>query len=170
MLKEEGAHAVKIESGPHTVDLTERLVDLGIPVMAHLGLTPQHVRQLGGFKRQGTSAKAAERMLELADAHEAAGAFSLILEHVPSNLARAITEQLTIPTIGIGAGPHTDGQVLVITDAVGLSDRVPPFAKPFGDVGAEMERAVTAYAEAVREGSFPGPPHTHIEDDLEEVL
>ncbi|MFB6301551.1 MAG: 3-methyl-2-oxobutanoate hydroxymethyltransferase [Haloferacaceae archaeon] len=166
MLKEEGADAVKIESGPHTVELTERLTELGIPVMAHLGLTPQHVKQFGGYGRQGTDQSDAEEIRELAAAHESAGAFSLVLEHVPANLAAAITEDLDIPTIGIGAGPDTDGQVLVLTDVLGFSDRLPPFAEQFGDVAGEMERAVAAYRDAVEDGEFPGPDHAVDVEDL----
>ncbi|MDX1747923.1 MAG: 3-methyl-2-oxobutanoate hydroxymethyltransferase, partial [Halobacteriales archaeon] len=152
MLKEEGAKAVKLESGPHTVEVTERLTQLGIPVMAHLGLTPQHVNLLGGYFRQGTEADAADRILELARAHEEAGAFSVVLEHMPASLGRTITEELAIPTIGIGAGPDTDGQVLILHDIVGLSDRLPPFAKQFGDVKGELERAIGDYRDAVIEG------------------
>ncbi|MFB6133628.1 MAG: 3-methyl-2-oxobutanoate hydroxymethyltransferase [Halanaeroarchaeum sp.] len=169
MLKEADADAVKIESGPHTVDLTDRLTDLGIPVMAHLGLTPQHVNQLGGYFRQGTSTDAAEEMLDLARQHEAAGAFSLVLEHVPANVAAQITDALDIPTIGIGAGPETDGQVLVISDVFGLSDRTPPFSAEFGDVEAEMESAVEKYRDAVESGSFPGEEHSHVESDVEDL-
>jgi 3-methyl-2-oxobutanoate hydroxymethyltransferase len=167
MLKEAGADAVKLESGPHTVDLTDRLTDLGIPVMAHLGLTPQHVNQLGGFFRQGTDQDAAEQMLDLARQHEDAGAFSLVLEHVPANVASDITDALDIPTIGIGAGPDTDGQVLVINDILGLSERTPPFSKQFGDVKGEMERAVGDYKDAVESGEFPADEHSHVEDDLD---
>lgn len=166
MLKTADADAVKLESGPHTVDLTEELVNLGIPVMAHLGLTPQHVNQLGGYGRQGTDADAAERIIALAEAHETAGAFSVVLEHVPSNLARRITEALSIPTIGIGAGPDCDGQVLVITDVLGLDDWSPSFSKQFGDVKAAMVDAVSAYRAAVQSGDFPGPEHAHEEADL----
>lgn len=166
MLKEAGAAAVKLESGPHTVEVTRRLVNLGIPVQAHLGLTPQHVNKLG-LERQGTDSEAAAEMLRLAEEHEAAGAFSLVLEHVPANLAEEITDALDIPTIGIGAGPHTDGQVLVITDVVGLSDRQPPFAEKFGDVKGEMEQAVGAYRDQVESGEFPADEHSHVEDDLD---
>jgi 3-methyl-2-oxobutanoate hydroxymethyltransferase len=169
MLKEEDADAVKLESGPHTVEVTEQLVQLGIPVMAHLGLTPQHVNQLGGYGRQGTDAESAERILELAEAHEAAGAFSLVLEHVPANLAAAVTERLDVPTIGIGAGPDCDGQVLVVDDVVGLSERSPPFAEQFGDVRGEYEDAVARFREAVEDGSFPADEHSHVEEDLEEL-
>jgi len=169
MLKEEDADAVKLECGPHTVELTERLTDLGIPVMAHLGLTPQHVNQLGGFFRQGTDQDAAERILELARDHEQAGAFSLVLEHVPANVAADVTGALDIPTIGIGAGPDTDGQVLVVTDVLGLSERSPPFSKQFGDVKAEMESAVGDYVEAVESGAFPADEHSHVEEDVDSL-
>ncbi|ELY45551.1 3-methyl-2-oxobutanoate hydroxymethyltransferase [Natronorubrum tibetense] len=169
MLKEEGAEAVKLESGPHTVELTEKMVQLGIPVMAHLGLTPQHVNQYGGYPRQGTDQAAAERMLELAVKHEEAGAFSLVLEHVPSNLAAEITDALDIPTIGIGAGPHCDGQVLVFDDAVGISEWTPSFSEQFGNVRAEMESAVDDYVSAVESGQFPADEHSHEESDLEDI-
>jgi 3-methyl-2-oxobutanoate hydroxymethyltransferase len=165
MLKEAGADAVKLESGPHTVDVTERLVDLGIPVMAHLGLTPQRVRQTG-YRRQATTDDAARQVLGLARAHEAAGAFSLVLEHVPANLAARVTGELAIPTIGIGAGPDCDGQVLVFHDAVGLSERAPPFAEAFGDVAGEVTDAVERYVAAVEEGRFPADEHSHVEDGL----
>jgi len=155
LIKEAGANAIKIESGPHTVDLTEQLVDLGIPVMAHLGLTPQRRNQIGGYTRQGTTEEAAAEIRDLAAKHEAAGAFSLVLEHVPDDLAAEVTADLDIPVIGIGAGPETDGQVLVLTDVIGLSESVPPFAAEFGDVRSEIESAVTAYRDAVEDGSFP---------------
>jgi 3-methyl-2-oxobutanoate hydroxymethyltransferase len=161
MIKEEGADAVKLESGPHTVELTERLAQLGIPVMAHLGLTPQHVNQLGGYTRQGTTDDAAQRIIDLAAEHERAGAFSLVLEHVPANLAATVTEAIDIPTIGIGAGPETDGQVLVFNDVVGLSERPPPFAKQFGDVRSEIEGAVGEYVDAVESGEYPADEHSH---------
>ncbi|MCU4971491.1 3-methyl-2-oxobutanoate hydroxymethyltransferase [Halobacteria archaeon AArc-m2/3/4] len=169
MLKEEGAHAVKLESGPHTVDLTEKLVQLGIPVMAHLGLTPQHVNQYGGYPRQGTTQEAADRILELARDHEDAGAFSLVLEHVPSNLAADVTEAIDIPTIGIGAGPDCDGQVLVFNDAVGLTEWSPSFSKQFGDVRGEMMAAVEDYVSAVEDREFPAEEHSHEETDLEDL-
>ncbi len=168
MLKEEGANAVKIESGPHTVELTETLSNLGVPVMAHLGLTPQSVNQLGHV-RQGTTQDAADEMLDLAKRHEEAGAFSLVLEHIPANLAATITAELDIPTIGIGAGPNTDGQVLVINDVIGFGEWSPPFAKQFGDVKGEMERAVSAYRDEVESGDFPAEKHSHVEDELDGV-
>ena len=169
MLKEEGAQAVKLESGPHTIDLTEKMAQLGIPVMAHLGLTPQHVNQYGGYPRQGTDQEAAERILELALAHEEAGAFSLVLEHVPSNLAAEITAALEIPTIGIGAGPDCDGQVLVVNDAVGLSEWSPSFSKQFGNVREEMTSAIDDYISAVESETFPATEHSHEESDLDEL-
>jgi 3-methyl-2-oxobutanoate hydroxymethyltransferase len=167
ILKEEDADAIKLESGPHTIELTETLVQLGIPVMAHLGLTPQHVNQYGGYFRQGTEQESADQILELARSHEEAGAFSLVLEHIPANLAETVTKELSIPTIGIGAGPHTTGQVLVISDVLGLSTRVPPFAKSFGDVRSEIDRAVRAYRDAVKSGEFPGEEHSYVAEDLE---
>ncbi|ELZ78525.1 3-methyl-2-oxobutanoate hydroxymethyltransferase [Haloferax larsenii JCM 13917] len=168
MLKEADADAVKLESGPHTVELTERLVQLGIPVMAHLGLTPQRVKELG-LSRQGTDRDDAREIMDLAKAHAEAGAFSLVLEHVPANLARQVTEAIDIPTIGIGAGPDCDGQVLVINDVVGMGDSVPPFAAQFGDVKSEMESAVDSYRDAVESGDFPAEEHSHVEDDLDEL-
>lgn len=169
MVKEAGADAVKLESGPHTVELTGRLVDLGIPVMAHLGLTPQHVNQLGGYGQQATTEEAARELLELAHAHEEAGAFSLVLEHIPANLAAGVSEALSIPTIGIGAGPDCDGQVLVITDVIGLGEWSPPFSKQFADVRSEIARAVREYREAVENGEFPAEEHAEVVEGLDDV-
>ncbi|MFW6017647.1 MAG: 3-methyl-2-oxobutanoate hydroxymethyltransferase [Halapricum sp.] len=165
MLKEADADAVKIESGPHTVKLTERLTRLGIPVQAHLGLTPQHENETGLF-RQGTSEPAAKRIADLAHKHERAGAFSLVLEHVPANVAAQVTDEISIPTIGIGAGPDCDGQVLTVDEVIGLSKSVAPFSKAFGDVRGEMRSAVDDYVDAVESGTFPGEEHSHYEDDL----
>ena len=169
MIKEAGADAIKLESGPHTIDLTERLVELGIPVMAHLGLTPQRVNQLGGYSKQGTTKSDAQEILDLARAHEDVGAFSLILEHIPANLAAKITEELDIPTIGIGAGPACDGQVLVITDVIGLGDRSPPFSKQFGDVRSEISSAISAYKNAVENGEFPSEEDSETVEEVEDV-
>lgn len=168
MIKEANAHAVKIESGPNTIELTERLAELGIPVMAHLGLTPQKVNQLG-YTRQGTTHEAAREIAALAEEHEEAGAFALVLEHIPANLAAQITDELSIPTIGIGAGPDCDGQVLVINDVLGMGERLPPFAEAFGDVRSEMQKAVSGYVEAVSEGDFPAEKHSHTEADLDNL-
>lgn len=169
MLKEAGAEAVKLESGPHTVDLTRRMVELGIPVMAHLGLTPQQVHRYGGYPRQGTDEESAAAILELAEKHEAAGAFALVLEHVPANVAAAVTDEIDIPTIGIGAGPSCDGQVLVFHDAVGLAEWTPSFSKQFGNARDEMESAVTDYVDAVEDGTFPGSEHSYEQADLEDL-
>jgi 3-methyl-2-oxobutanoate hydroxymethyltransferase len=168
MLKEAGAHAVKIESGAHTVELTEKMTQLGIPVMAHLGLTPQSVNQQG-YARQATTGDAVDEMLDLAVAHADAGAFSLVLEHVPANAARRVTDAIDIPTIGIGAGPHCDGQVLVVDDAIGLSDWTPSFVQEFGDVRQAMADAVEAYTDAVESGAFPADEHSHVEDELDDL-
>jgi 3-methyl-2-oxobutanoate hydroxymethyltransferase len=168
MLKEANADAVKVESGTHTVDLTRRLVELGIPVMAHLGLTPQRVKETG-YTRQGTTREEAREILDLARRHEAAGAFSLVLEHVPANLARQVTDALSIPTIGIGAGPDCDGQVLVVDDVLGLGERAPPFARQFGDVRSAMREAIDGYREAVESGAFPADEHSHVQDELDDI-
>lgn len=168
MLKEADADAVKLESGPHTVELTERLVTLGIPVMAHLGLTPQRVKETG-YTRQGTSREQGRRIMDLARAHAEAGAFALVLEHVPANLAAQVTAAIEIPTIGIGAGADCDGQVLVIDDAIGLSESSPPFAKQFGDVRAEMLAAVETYRDAVENRTFPADEHSHVVEELDDL-
>ena len=168
MLKEEGANAVKIESGEHTIELTSRLDDLGIPVVAHVGLTPQSVNQTG-YTRQGSDPDQAREIARFAREHEAAGAFACILEHIPSNLAEQITEELDIPTIGIGAGGACDGQVLVINDVLGLSERTPPFADAFGDVRTAMADAIDDYVHAVETGAFPGEEHSEVAEELDEL-
>ncbi|MFQ3284093.1 MAG: 3-methyl-2-oxobutanoate hydroxymethyltransferase [Natronomonas sp.] len=168
MLKEASADAVKLECGPHTVELTRRLTNIGVPVQAHLGLTPQRENETGLY-RQGTDEESARDLLDLARQHEAAGAFSLVLEHIPANLAETVTEALSIPTIGIGAGPECDGQVLVIDEVLGLSERTAPFSKRFGDVRGEMAGAIGDYVDAVESGTFPAEEHSHHEDDLDDV-
>jgi len=168
MLKEADADAVKLECGPHTVELTRRLTELGIPVQAHLGLTPQRENETGLY-RQGTDEESGRGILDLARRHESAGAFSLVLEHVPANLAAAVTEALSIPTIGIGAGPECDGQVLVVDEVIGLSESTAPFSTAFGDVRGEMADAIAAYADAVESGQFPGEEHSHHEEGLDGV-
>jgi len=168
MLKEAGANAVKIECNEYTVELTERLTAMGVPVMAHVGLTPQSVNQTG-YLRQGTDSEEAREIAARARRHEDAGAFACVLEHIPDNLATQITADLSIPTIGIGAGQDCDGQVLVINDAIGLSDGTPPFATSFGNVREEMETAVEDYVEAVESGEFPGEDHSHTEPDVDDL-
>jgi 3-methyl-2-oxobutanoate hydroxymethyltransferase len=155
VLKETGAQAVKLEGGhPAMVATVAQLVQVGIPVMGHVGLTPQSVHRLG-YRQQGNSPEAGERILEEAIALEQAGAFSIVLEHIPTDLANQITHKLTIPTIGIGAGLHCDGQVLVTADLLGLSSRQPPFAKSYANLRETITQAVHTYSSEVREGRFP---------------
>ena len=156
LMQEGRAAAVKLEGGRAVLEVTERLVDVGIPVMGHLGLLPQSVHQLGGFRRQATDQPSAERLIEDAHNLETAGAFAVVLESIPEEVALAVTRELTIPTIGIGAGPHCDGQVLVSYDALGLFDEfVPPFVKQYAQLGAEIVSAAQAYADDVRASRFP---------------
>jgi 3-methyl-2-oxobutanoate hydroxymethyltransferase len=157
-LKEGGARAVKIE-GPQ-LELVHRLVELGIPVMAHVGLTPQSVHGLGGYRVQGRG-EAGARVMDEALALEKAGAFSIVLEAMPAELGAEITRALRIPTIGIGAGPDCDAQVLVLHDVLGLSERPPKLAKAYADLRAEIDRAVRAFADDVREGRFPDEGHSY---------
>jgi 3-methyl-2-oxobutanoate hydroxymethyltransferase len=155
VLKETGAQAIKLEGGyPAIAETVSRLVQAGIPVMGHVGLTPQSVRQLG-FKQQGKSPEASQRILNEAIALEQSGAFAIVIEHVPSDLALQITQKLTIPTIGIGAGEHCDGQVLVTSDVLGLSTWKPPFAKSYLDLHDLIKNAVQSFAEEVRSHQFP---------------
>jgi 3-methyl-2-oxobutanoate hydroxymethyltransferase len=162
MMKEGGAHAVKMEGGAHMVAATRRLVDAGIPVMSHLGLTPQSVNQLGGFKVQGRDAEVAERILADAVALAEAGAFCVLLECVPTELARRVDEAVDVPTIGIGAGPHVTGQVLVWHDVLGLTDgRLPRFVKPYADLRSEIGSAIKAFQAEVADGEYPGPEHRY---------
>ena len=156
LVKEGGAEAVKIEGGERRMELIARLVEAEIPVMAHIGLTPQSVLELGGFRVQGKTAAAAEKLLRDARAVEAAGAFSVVLESVPRELAARITSELRIPTIGIGAGPDCDGQVLVFHDLVGLSlNGAPKFTRQYVNIGDLISRAARAYCDDVRGGQFP---------------
>ena len=161
-VQEAGMHAVKLEGGGRVVEITRQLTEVGIPVMGHLGLTPQFVHQMGGFKVQGKTDAQAAQILADARALEKAGAFSLVLEGVPSKLAAEITHALRIPTIGIGAGPATDGQVLVFHDMLGLTTgKAPKFVKRYANLAEEIAHAATAYAEDVRAGRFPGPEHEY---------
>jgi 3-methyl-2-oxobutanoate hydroxymethyltransferase len=159
-LKEGGMHAVKVE-GP-LFELTDRLVSSGIPVMAHLGLTPQSVHAMGGYRVQARTEETADRLLQDAHGLEKSGAFSLVLEGIPSEVARRVTEAVSMPTIGIGAGPHCDGQVLVITDLLGLGGGTyPKFAKPYANLREEITRAVREYADEVEAGTFPDADHSY---------
>ena len=162
-LQEAGAHGVKLEGGREVAEATRRIASAGIPVMAHLGLTPQSVHQLGGYKVQGKGDAAAKRMIEDAKMLEEAGAFSVVLECVPVQLAREITESLTISTIGIGAGVHCDGQVLVINDMLGIFERfTPKFVKKYANLNLQMKEAVRQYCDEVRTGAFPDDAHSFL--------
>jgi 3-methyl-2-oxobutanoate hydroxymethyltransferase len=160
-LQEGGMDAVKLEGGRERGAAVEAIVATGIPVMGHLGLTPQSVHALGGFRAQGKTAAAARRIYEDALALQAAGCFSLVFESIPARLARWVSERLEIPTIGIGAGSGCDGQVLVTHDLLGLFDRfTPSFVKKYADLNGEMRRAFEAYREDVERGDFPAEEHT----------
>lgn len=169
-VKEAGAEAVKIEGGEKRLELISKLVENDIPVMGHIGLTPQSIHALGGFKLQGKTLPAAEQLLRDARAVEAAGAFSLVLESIPAEVAERITRELAIPTIGIGAGPACDGQVLVIHDLVGLSFGVQPrFARRYAELEPVLEEAVRHFCDDVRSGSFPGEAETvHLPAEVRE--
>lgn len=156
LIQEGGAAAVKIEGGAAVVDVAQRLVEIGIPVMGHLGLLPQSIHQLGGYRRQARLEQDAEQLVADARALELAGVFAIVLESIPAEVARETTAALSIPTIGIGAGPYCDGQVLVSYDAFGLFDgAVPPFVKQYANLGEDVVAAAKAYAQDVREGRFP---------------
>lgn len=168
LFREGGVRAVKLEgAGPYLPQI-RALVDAGIPVMGHLGLTPQRVAELGGFKVQGKTADAARRLLDDALALERAGCFSVVLECVPAPVAARVTAALSIPTIGIGAGPDCDGQVLVLHDMLGLQDRIAPrFVKRYANLAGQVTAAVTAYKQEVESGAFPGPEHGFAMSDEE---
>ena len=159
-LKETGAQAVKLEGGYRVVRQVEELVAAGIPVMAHLGLTPQSVNAFGGYKVQGRG-EDGEQLLHDAKALQAAGAFSVVLEAVPTELASRVTASLSIPTIGIGAGPDCDAQVLVWQDMAGLSPRTPKFVKRYADVGGVLRQAAQSFADEVVSGAFPDGEHSY---------
>jgi 3-methyl-2-oxobutanoate hydroxymethyltransferase len=159
-LKEAGAHAVKLEGGYRVIRQVEDLVAAGIPVMAHLGLTPQSVNAFGGFRVQGRG-EDGDRLLQDAKALQAAGAFSVVLEAVPADLAARVTASLSIPTIGIGAGAGCDAQVLVWQDMAGLSPQTPRFVKRYADVAGVLRTAVQAYAQEVVAGTFPDEDHSY---------
>ena len=172
IMKETEATAVKLEGGKDVCPHIEAIVKASIPVVAHIGLTPQSVNAFGGFKVQGKSEEAAKKLLEDALAVEAAGAFAVVLECVPAKLAKLISEKLRIPTIGIGAGADCDGQVLVYQDMLNMyGDFVPKFVKQFGNAGPVMKEAVQEYVRAVGDGTFPEEQHTFaIDDDIIEKL
>jgi len=161
VMQETGCHAVKLEGGTPMAGTVRALVDVGIPVMGHLGLTPQSVHALGGYRVQGRDERTAERLKADAKALEQAGAFSIVLELIPAPLASQMSKSLTIPTIGIGAGPACDGQVLVLPDMLGLNDRFSAkFVKRYAALAEDVREAVKLYAAEVREGRYPGPEHS----------
>lgn len=162
LIKEGGAEAVKLEGGERHFELIHRLVDAGIPVMGHVGMTPQSVNALGGFKVQGRSAEGADQVLRDAHAIEAAGAFAVVLECVPRELAATVTKKLRIPTIGIGAGPDCDGQILVFHDLLGLtSGHVAKFVRRYADLSGTISEAAAAYCCDVRAGTFPADAESY---------
>ena len=172
LIKEGGAHAVKLEGGENVLDAIEEIVKAQIPVMGHLGLTPQSVNAFGGFKVQGKSIEAAKKLIEDAKKIEEAGAFAVVLECIPHKLAEIISKEISIPTIGIGAGAGCDGQILVYADMISLySDFRPKFVKSYGDVGSMMKNAFEKYVKEVQEGNFPSEEHTFkIDDEIIEKL
>jgi 3-methyl-2-oxobutanoate hydroxymethyltransferase len=161
-VKEAGADAIKLEGAGPMVSRVKTIVEAGIPVMGHVGLTPQSATMLGGFKTQGKTADAAAQLVEGALELEEAGAFSVVLEAVPAPVAAEVTRRLRVPTIGIGAGPDTDGQVLVYHDLLGLTEgHLPRFVKRYASLSREIRDALEHYAEEVRDGTFPGEEHTY---------
>jgi 3-methyl-2-oxobutanoate hydroxymethyltransferase len=161
VMQETGAHGVKLEGGSHIAPTIKALVEIGIPVMGHIGLTPQSVHALGGYRVQGRVPAAAERLLDDARAVEAAGACAIVLELVPAPLSGRISEALTIPTIGIGAGAGCDGQVLVTPDMLGLNERFnPKFLKKYAQMAEEVRQAARAFATEVRGGTYPDKEHS----------
>ena len=161
-LKEAGANCVKLEGGGRVLELVSRLTDAGIPVMGHLGLTPQSVHQFGGYRVQGRTDEQAHQLVKDAKSLEAAGAFSVVLEAVPSDVAKEVTASLEIPTIGIGAGPDCDGQVLVFHDFLGITPgKLPRFVKHYANLGDEIRAAAQAFAAEVAEGVYPAPEHSY---------
>jgi 3-methyl-2-oxobutanoate hydroxymethyltransferase len=164
LFQEGGAAAVKLEGGRELADTVRKLTAAGLPVMGHLGLTPQHVHRLGGMRRQASNDEKAQELILDALALEDAGAFAIVLEAIPDAVAETVTSRLKIPTIGIGAGPHCDGQVLVSYDILGLfDDFVPPFVKQYAQLGNLIQHAAEDYADDVRRGEFPeaGATHSH---------
>lgn len=161
LMQEGGVSAIKIEGGLHATATVHRLVEIGIPAMAHIGLVPQAIHQLGGYRLAGRTQDEADRLVDDALALEHAGAFAIVLECIPAEVAAAITSKLAIPTIGIGAGPHCDGQVLVSYDAFGLYEAIAPkFVKRYAHLGEEMIAAAKQYIAEVERGAFPDPEHS----------
>lgn len=158
-LKEAGASAVKLEGGKEISALVKKMTSIGIPTMGHIGLTPQSVHQLGGYRITGKASSEAKKLIEDAKALEAAGAFSIVLEMMPMELAKSVTAAVSITTIGIGAGPECDGQVLVVNDMLGLTENRYKFVKAYASIAKDIRKAVASYASEVRKGKFPGKEH-----------
>ena len=162
LVKEGGAESVKLEGGQRYVPVIEAIVHASIPVVGHLGLTPQSLHQLGGYRVQGKDSRSADLLVSDAVALERAGCFAIVLEGIPWQLAQRITEAVSIPTIGIGAGPHCSGQILVVHDMLGIHDKpLPRFVKKYEDLGLRMKEAVSAYVREVKEGRFPAMEHSY---------
>jgi 3-methyl-2-oxobutanoate hydroxymethyltransferase len=160
-VQEAGADAVKIEGGAFRAELVRTLVQNGIPVLGHIGLTPQSINVLGGYKVQGKTREARDQLLDDARALAAAGAFAIVLECVPPEIGAAVTAAVSVPVIGVGAGPVCDGQLLVMHDMLGLTERPPTFAKPYAALAETMRAAFAAYMSDVQAGAFPGPEHCY---------
>ena len=161
LMQEANVHAVKLEGGRAMIPVVKRILQAGIPVMGHLGLTPQSVHRFGGFLVQGKDDESAQRLKQAALALEEAGCFSIVLEAVPSDLAKEVSESLTIPTIGIGAGPHCDGQVLVTPDMVGITGFRPKFVRKYADVGETISKAAVSFVRDVKSGEFPSKDESY---------
>jgi 3-methyl-2-oxobutanoate hydroxymethyltransferase len=169
LLQEGGAAAVKLEGGEEVADVVKRMVDIGIPVMGHLGLTPQAVHRIGGFRQQARTAEAAARLMDDAHKLEEAGVFSLVLESIPAEVARTVTQNLAVPTIGIGAGPWCDGQVLVSYDVLGLYEgSTPPFARKYTDLAGIITDAAKSFVADVQAGRFPEAGETTRDREVQE--
>lgn len=171
LIQEGRAESVKLEGGVEMAETIARIVSSGIPVVGHVGLTPQSVHSIGGFKMQGKTGVSRDRLVQDAKAVADAGAFCLVLESMPAELAETITSEVPIPTVGIGAGPHCDGQVLVVYDMLGMNEGFKPkFLKLYASLGGDIKRAVAAYADEVRTGVFPAPEHTVTIDEPQGAL
>jgi 3-methyl-2-oxobutanoate hydroxymethyltransferase len=166
LMQEGGVSAVKLEGGGPVLDAVRRLVDVGIPVMGHLGLLPQSVHQLGGYRKRGTDPQEADEILADAEALQAVGVFALVLESVPADVAGRVTSSIDVPTIGIGAGADCDGQILVSSDMLGLLQNVPSFVRQYADLGSAIITAAQAYRDDVRAGRFPAAPVRAVEKPL----